>query len=139
MEKDQLCRKCGQVKPVCCGSGRADDEWCPNTCFDCCRNHPYRVGRSPIHGIGVFAGCSYSKGDVIGQLETVKVGTLAEFKGSLPITGLVHNGDIMAVLGGFPFWYVNSAEDGNIVAMEFGVVADRDIKKGEELTLIYYK
>jgi hypothetical protein len=34
----QKCRGCGQMLPVCCGSGTAEDEWSRNYCANCCPN-----------------------------------------------------------------------------------------------------
>lgn len=45
------CNRCKEIKPVCCGSGDDDDDWCLNFCSDCCPNkndHLIRQSKPPV-------------------------------------------------------------------------------------------
>lgn len=101
----------------------------------------WMVGPSRIHGFGVFATAPIVKGEALGAMDCARFDREA-LKNGEPGTGVVTGGVQLAVMGGFPLWYLNYGDDPNV-----GVVcaypgdtmplvgALRDIRLGEELTL----
>jgi hypothetical protein len=45
-----ICRGCKLLKPICCGAGTPDDDWCPNYCKDCCPNKEEHATQHRIAG-----------------------------------------------------------------------------------------
>lgn len=98
----------------------------------------YRISKSPIHGVGVFARVSFDKSHIIDHLHTKNVGWVSDYT-DLPTVGVVQHGHIYVPLDGFPLWAVNYSDRPNITATPFGVYALRSIRVGDELTIQEYK
>ncbi len=89
-----------------------------------------RVGRSAIHGKGLFAAATIREGEVLGHLETRP----ASEDG--PHVLWCDDGQGHEVL--CDFRYINHSPDPNVAYYEdLTVVALRDIEPGEELTHHY--
>lgn len=93
-----------------------------------------RVGKSPVHGRGVFAEKNFRRGE--------KIGT---FSGR-PAKNLDHkwvlfyyddNGEEKALLCGSPFRYINHADGPNARIFGLEIYTLRAIKKGDEILINY--
>ena len=114
-----------------------------------------RLGISSIHGIGVFAGQDIASGTVVfvnDSLEIRWVNT-REVDASLPTPFhqslyddfAVRRGELLGTPESFDVltvgWYVNEPNAGSEpnlrVSDDLNFIAARDIKRGEELTIVY--
>ena len=98
---------------------------------------PIRLGPSALHGIGVFTRAPLQRGQVVGHMQTIQMGSVTQYRG-LPTVGIItRGGQLRAVLGGpFPFWYVNYSETPNVIAESDGTLrACVAIDAGDELTV----
>lgn len=100
----------------------------------------WTVRPSPIHGFGVFATAAIPQGFAIGALDCMKFARWQMI--GEPATGVVCGDNQMAVMGGFPLWYVNYSDEPNIQIVSQNaddtvpfVVTTRMIHPGEELTI----
>ncbi len=86
----------------------------------------YRVGKSPIHGKGLFAAREIADGDVLGYCKTRP----AREAGLHTLT--LADGRLFDV--SCPLKYINHSKQANVSYYDdFSVVALRDIRSGEEL------
>jgi hypothetical protein len=109
-----------------------------------CRRMPrltrvWRLGPSTIHGIGVFATRDVPPGARLGRIHAEPLGHVQSFT-SLPTTGIIAmvsaEPTILAVLAGFPYWYLNYSSKSNVIVSGTStIVASRLILQGEELTM----
>ena len=114
-----------------------------------------RLGVSKIHGIGVFAQQLIKTGSNIFANDTRAIswvpasvlgdGSLNDFQRRLYEDFAIRRGDEPGCPANFNLltvgWYVNEPAAGNepnlIATTDFDLVASRDIKPGEELTILY--
>ncbi len=90
----------------------------------------YRVGRSPIHGKGLFAAAPIREGELLGHLKTRPA------RKDGPHVLWCDDGSGHEVL--CDFRYINHDADPNVAYYnDLTVVALRDIEPGEELTHHY--
>lgn len=100
----------------------------------------WTVRPSPIHGFGVFANHVMPEAFAVGALDCMKF-SRADMKGE-PATGVVSGPNQMAVMGGFPLWYLNYSDAPNVGVLRMHdddlqpfVVTLRVVRQGEELTI----
>ena len=114
-----------------------------------------RLGRSEIHGIGVFAIQPIRAGTNVFAADQAELGwvpatalddpALDESQRALYRDFAIRSGDLLGCPSNFNLltvgWYVNEPRDGEepnlMPSEEFDLIAARDIEAGEELTIRY--
>jgi SET domain-containing protein len=114
-----------------------------------------RLGRSEIHGIGVFACQPIEAGTNVFANDQSEISwvsasllddpSLDDFQRALYRDFAIRSGDVLGCPSNFNLltvgWYVNEPREGeepNLTStVEFDLVALRDIEPGEELTIRY--
>lgn len=92
-----------------------------------------RVGRSPIHGRGVFAAERIRRGTRIGRFE----GTPTDRDGTYVLWVLGDDDEFRGIRGTTPLRFLNHAADPNAEFREADLFALRGISPGEEITCHY--
>ncbi len=97
-----------------------------------------KIKKSKIEGKGVFAGRDFKKGEIVVKWDISHQLTLEEVK-KLPETENRYAAYFKGkhILMQPPAKYVNHSCDANTNADNFCDIANRDIKKGEEITADY--
>lgn len=114
-----------------------------------------RLGCSAIHGVGVFAGEDIAAGTNVFATDTLPMRWIDEAElARLPMSDFhrrfyrdfaVRRGDRLGCPADFNLltvgWYVNQPAEGQLPNLvpspDFDLIAARDIRRGEELTLDY--